>query len=126
MTRHIVTKISLLSFLLVSVLGAGAQAPAYEIKANIKPFKHGYLFLAHHYGKKQYLVDSARIDEQGNAIFTGKCRASISARTPAFQCIRCTCQMPKLISTAHPARPIRIGKNILRSIKASKSKTRAR
>jgi hypothetical protein len=72
MTRIILNKATLLSYLLLSALFAGAQGSAYEIKANIKPFKQGYLFLAHHYGKKQYLIDSAKIDEQGNAVFTGK------------------------------------------------------
>ncbi|MCE2832780.1 MAG: DUF4369 domain-containing protein [Chitinophagaceae bacterium] len=72
MTRSIVCKAALLACLAFTTLIAGAQSPAYEIKASIRPFKQGYLYLAHHYGKKQYLVDSARIDEQGNAVFTGK------------------------------------------------------
>ena len=71
MIRQIIAKATLLSYILAYTFSAAAQTPAYEIKANIKPFKQGYLFLAHHYGKKQYLVDSARIDEQGNAVFTG-------------------------------------------------------
>lgn len=51
---------------------ADAQGSAYEIRANIRPFRQGYLYLAHHYGKKQYLIDSARIDERGDAVFSGK------------------------------------------------------
>jgi peroxiredoxin len=45
---------------------------AWQIKATIKPFRSGYLFLAHHYGSKQMLVDSAAIDENSTAIFKGK------------------------------------------------------
>lgn len=44
---------------------------AYEIKASIKPFNKGYLFLAYHFGSKQYLIDSAKIDAAGQAVFTG-------------------------------------------------------
>lgn len=43
----------------------------YEIKANIKPFRSGHLFLAYHYGTRQYLIDSARIDAKGDAVFKG-------------------------------------------------------
>jgi len=44
---------------------------AYEIKANIKPFNKGYLFLAYHFGSKQYLIDSAKLDANGQATFSG-------------------------------------------------------
>lgn len=44
---------------------------AYEIKANIKPFNKGHLYLAYHFGNKQYLIDSAKIEPSGDAVFTG-------------------------------------------------------
>ncbi|MEY4113308.1 MAG: hypothetical protein RLZ76_1, partial [Bacteroidota bacterium] len=44
---------------------------AYEIKANIKPFNKGHLYLAYHFGSKQYLIDSAKIESSGDAVFTG-------------------------------------------------------
>lgn len=44
---------------------------AYEITANIAPFKKGHLYLGYHFGNKQYLMDSAKIDENGNAVFSG-------------------------------------------------------
>jgi hypothetical protein len=50
---------------------AFAQEPAYQIKVTLKPLSNGYLYLAHHYGKKQYLIDSARINEKSEAVFTG-------------------------------------------------------
>ena len=46
-------------------------ANAYAIDAQIKPFKQGFLFLAYHFGSKQFLLDSARIGANGHAVFTG-------------------------------------------------------
>jgi len=48
------------------------QPVGYSIKATIKPFKSGYLFLAYHFGAKQFLIDSSKINSEGQAIFTGK------------------------------------------------------
>jgi len=53
-------------------LGLPALGQGYEIRARIRPFDKGYLYLAHHFGKKQYLVDSARIGPGGEAVFTGR------------------------------------------------------
>jgi len=70
-----------ISLLLISILGINAQAQntnqpkqptGYSIKANIKPFKSGYLFLAYHFGTKQFLIDSSEINSDGQAIFSGK------------------------------------------------------
>ncbi len=57
-------------FLLLS-LQAGAQSP-YRIKVTLKPLTRGYLYLAHHYGNKQYLIDSAKLNEKSEAVFAGK------------------------------------------------------
>ena len=51
-------------------MNASSQS-AYEIKANITPYKSGYLYLAYHFGSKQYLLDSAKINANGDAIFSG-------------------------------------------------------
>jgi len=32
---------------------------AYQINVTLKPFHSGYLYLAHHYGKKKLMVDSS-------------------------------------------------------------------
>lgn len=53
-----------------SLLTICAQ-PAYEITAKINPYKDGYLFLAYHFGAKQYLIDSAKIGANGEAVFAG-------------------------------------------------------
>lgn len=47
------------------------QQNGYEIKAQIKPFKNGHYFLAYHFGNKQFLIDSAKLDANGTAIFKG-------------------------------------------------------
>ena len=44
----------------------------YNIKVTVKPFRTGWLFLGYHFGKKQYLLDSSRINSQGQATFQGK------------------------------------------------------
>jgi thiol-disulfide isomerase/thioredoxin len=43
----------------------------YEIQVQIQPFKNGHYFLAYHFGNKQFLVDSAKLDPNGLAIFKG-------------------------------------------------------
>ena len=43
----------------------------YEINVTLKPFKSGYIFLAHHYGSRQMLVDSAAVDQNSRVVFKG-------------------------------------------------------
>jgi peroxiredoxin len=57
--------------LLFAVITAKAQQ-GYEIKVTLKPFTSGYLFLAHYYGQKQALVDSVPINQNSQAVFSGK------------------------------------------------------
>jgi hypothetical protein len=63
--------IVLFLFLCTFLTAANAQT-AYEIKVTLKPFTSGYLYLGHHFGNKQYLVDSARLNEKSEAVFSGK------------------------------------------------------
>lgn len=44
----------------------------YNIKVTLKPFRSGWLYLGYHFGSKQYLLDSARINSQSQASFQGK------------------------------------------------------
>ena len=60
------------AILLLIVSSQAIAQPAYQIKVTLKPFTSGYLYLAHHYGTKQYLIDSAKINEKSEAVFTGK------------------------------------------------------
>lgn len=62
------------SFILSLALFAGLIVNAqsgYEINVTLKPFKSGYLFLAHYYGGKQMLIDSAKINANHVAVFKG-------------------------------------------------------
>ncbi len=67
--------LALLLISLTSHLVPAAQATApkgYEIKVTLKPFTSGYLYLGHHFGSKQYLVDSAKLNERSEVVFSGK------------------------------------------------------
>lgn len=63
-------KIITLCILFYTTLAWGQNG--YTIRATIKPFRTGWLYLGYHFGKRQYLMDSARINSQGQAIFKGK------------------------------------------------------
>ena len=49
----------------------GSAQNGYQINITLKPFTSGYLYLAHYYGKKQMLVDSAAIDQESRSVFSG-------------------------------------------------------
>jgi thiol-disulfide isomerase/thioredoxin len=59
-----------LLFLLSSSAVFAAQ-PAYSIKIRVKGIKDTVVYLAYHYGNKQYLKDTARVDSKGLFIFDG-------------------------------------------------------
>jgi peroxiredoxin len=65
MMKYVITLFALLA------LQESRCQSAYEITVTLKPFKNGYLYLAHYYGNKQMLVDSAAINEQHTAVFRG-------------------------------------------------------
>ena len=44
----------------------------YQIKVTLKPFTSGYLYLGHHFGSKQYIIDSAAMNNKGEVVFSGK------------------------------------------------------
>lgn len=50
----------------------GLAQNGYEIKVTLKPFTNGYLYLGHHFGSKQYIIDSAAINNKGEVVFSGK------------------------------------------------------
>lgn len=49
-----------------------AQKKAYEIKVKITSLKDTVCYLANYYGDKQYLKDTAKVDNEGKMIFDGK------------------------------------------------------
>ncbi|NJO25044.1 MAG: hypothetical protein HC867_03495 [Bacteroidia bacterium] len=61
----------LIDFLLILSLQLPAQN-AFEIKVTLKPFTSGYLYLGHHFGKKQYLIDSAPLNSKSEAVLKAK------------------------------------------------------
>ncbi|MFN8288830.1 MAG: DUF5106 domain-containing protein [Chitinophagaceae bacterium] len=58
-------------FLLVLTLQAAAQ-DGYEIKITFKPFRNQYVYLGHYFGKTYPIVDSALLNDKGEAVFKGK------------------------------------------------------
>jgi thiol-disulfide isomerase/thioredoxin len=51
---------------------AFAAGPAYAIKIRVKGIKDTVCYLAYHFGDKQYLRDTARVDSKGSFVFDGK------------------------------------------------------
>lgn len=51
-------------------LAAMAQ-PGHEIKVTFKPFKNQYIYLGHYFGKTYPIIDSAKLDANGTAVFKG-------------------------------------------------------
>jgi hypothetical protein len=62
-------KFGLISFIAFLCLTLNAQK--YEIKVKINGISDTVIYLGHHFGEKKYVIDTARIDSKGNAIFTG-------------------------------------------------------
>ncbi|HEX5024143.1 MAG TPA: redoxin domain-containing protein [Agriterribacter sp.] len=62
-------------FLLIALFILNSFAFAqdgYQIHVTLKPFTGGYLYLGHHFGTKQYIIDSIPINNKSEAVFTGK------------------------------------------------------
>lgn len=49
-----------------------AQAKGYSIKVKLTGLKDTTCYLAYHFGDKQYLKDTAKVDAKGNMVFDGK------------------------------------------------------
>ncbi|MBA2499009.1 MAG: DUF5106 domain-containing protein [Chitinophagaceae bacterium] len=60
-------------FLPILILLAGLQvnAQGYEIKVKLTPFKNQYIYLGSYYGKQLPIVDSALLNDEGEAVFKG-------------------------------------------------------
>jgi thiol-disulfide isomerase/thioredoxin len=61
----------LLLFLACSVSQA-QQSPGYHIDVSIKGLTDSTIYLAYHFGDKQYLKDTVKVDKTGKAVFQGK------------------------------------------------------
>lgn len=65
------------TLLFLSIVTTNAQTakkntPTYTLKFKISGLKNTECYLAHYYGDKQYLQDTAKVDANGNMTFTGK------------------------------------------------------
>ena len=49
----------------------GQSQLQYEINISIPGLRDSTLFLAYHYGDKQYIKDTLKLDSKGNGAFTG-------------------------------------------------------
>jgi thiol-disulfide isomerase/thioredoxin len=59
--------------LILSVLGVSAQnKPGYNINIEIEGLRDSSIYLAYHFGNKQYLKDTIALDSRGRGVFTGK------------------------------------------------------
>lgn len=43
----------------------------YQIKVSFKPFKNQYIYLGHYFGRSYPIIDSAKLNDKGEAIFKG-------------------------------------------------------
>ena len=62
-------KLLLAPILFLAIIAIGQNG--YDIKVTLKPFKSGYLYLAHYAGKQFPIVDSAKLNEKSEASFKG-------------------------------------------------------
>lgn len=66
------TRTLLFSLLFFGALMSQAQAPGYEIRVTLKPFKNQYIYLGHYFGKTYPIVDSVMLDAQSKGVFRGE------------------------------------------------------
>jgi peroxiredoxin len=58
--------------ILVALIAFSCNAQKYEIKVKINGVSDTLVYLGHHFGEKKYVIDTARIDSKGYAVFTGE------------------------------------------------------
>lgn len=49
-----------------------AAQTGYEIKVTFRPFKNQYIYLGHYFGKTYPIIDSAKLDQNSQAVFKGE------------------------------------------------------
>jgi len=60
-----------LVFLVILISSECALAQGYHLKINYKPVNNGYLYLGYYFGDKKYVQDSAILQPNGQAVFSG-------------------------------------------------------
>lgn len=61
--------VHLILLMLIPVAGLGQQG--YKIEVSIKGLADSAIYLAYHFGEKQYLKDTVNLDKSGNGVFAG-------------------------------------------------------
>lgn len=64
--------IFLFSLVLAYYVVSGQQNKGYEISVSIKGLSDSTIYLAYHFGDKQYLKDTLKLDSTGSGVFKGK------------------------------------------------------
>lgn len=62
-------KIFLFTIFVLFTIVVFSQVKSYEIKVKINGIHDTVIYLGHHFGEKKYVVDTARVDSKGNAVF---------------------------------------------------------
>lgn len=70
--ENLIMKKTILFFAFLITVALGYAQNGYQIKVTLSPFTKGYLYLGHHFGGKQYIIDSAAINSRSEVIFSGK------------------------------------------------------
>ncbi len=59
-------------FLLLPLYLSGQDLGAYKVDVNINGLRDSTVYLAYHFGDKQYISDTCKLDNNGHGVFTGK------------------------------------------------------
>jgi thiol-disulfide isomerase/thioredoxin len=70
--RSFIQKILPSLFVLTLLFSSSAEASGYEIKVRIHGLSDTICYLGNHFGDKQYVRDTVRVDKDGWAVFKGK------------------------------------------------------
>jgi thiol-disulfide isomerase/thioredoxin len=58
--------------MLITAATQGQQKKGYDISVSVAGLKDSTIFLAYHFGDKQYLNDTIKLDRNGSGVFSGK------------------------------------------------------
>ncbi|HEX2970594.1 MAG TPA: redoxin domain-containing protein [Bacteroidales bacterium] len=64
--------ILVLFILMIPLILKGQQSAGYLIDVSIRGLSDSTIYLAYHFGEKQYLKDTTKLDKSGKAVFKGK------------------------------------------------------
>ncbi len=59
-------------FASITALATGQVKQGYEVNLSVAGLKDSTVFLAYHFGDKQYIKDTVKLDSRGNGLFKGK------------------------------------------------------